>query len=604
MNVTRRLWFTALSAGLIPLLACSSNSSPGGEGDASDDADAGEMADGGGSPDVVNPDAGSHDTGGQDVTTQDVTTQDTGSQDVAQDTTGQTDGQPSEGSTADAPADQAAVDANPCASPPTTDFYVDAANGNDANSGSGPGCALKTITAALTASAGAAFDNATIHLAAGTYSSGETFPLVVNHGRSLVGAGAGSTTIQGSSTAYNTTGTGSFLDTGTHYLSMLAGDFMGGATATDGGVAEGGSTDGGSSDGGSSDGGGATDYGKTTLNGFTLLPAPGDGGATSPITSAMGLACIRGNAPNTGSTTPIPDPNLSIQNVTVGPNFDFGVAIGYSPTQSSGCNAFVTGSTFTGDNLGLETGTCGSSNPVQSWPSSQIGTGVPADANTFSNCTLDMLGGGCGSVQSISGNDFQSGYRGIVIISGAAQYFEILANTFDGTSGTLKMGIGLQTSATGKISKLIGNTFTNIAESSGADTAVGGTTGFAVMVGSVLQAHSNVIHDNDNGVSIGVAPGASFDFSSDGLAAYGNQIYCNSKLPGGSANGYDLLLNYSAGSVANFAGNTWDNATPSTSTSLTTSTNGTDIVTGTSNGATLTSGVSIGSAACASGRVH
>lgn len=603
MNVARRLWFTALSAGLVPLLACSSNSSPSGEGDASDDADAGEMADGGGSQDVVNQDTGSHDTGAQDATTQDSGSQDTGGPDVTQDATGQADGQPSEGSTADAPADQAAVDANPCLSLPTTDFYVDATNGNDANSGSGPGCALKTITAALTASAGTAFDNATIHLAAGTYSSGETFPLVVNHGRSLVGAGAGATTIQGSSTSYNTTGTGSFLDTGTHYLTVLAGDFMGGATTTDGGVAEGGSTDGGSSEGGASDGG-TTDYGKTTLSGFTLLPAPGDGGAASPITGAMGLACIRGNAPNAGSTTPIPDPNLSIQNVTVGPNFDFGVAIGYSPTQSSGCNAFVTGSTFTGDNLGLETGTCGTANPVQSWPSAQIGTGLPADANKFSNCTLDMLGGGCGSAQSISGNEFQSGYRGIVIISGAAQYFEILANTFDGSSGTLKMGIGLQTNATGKISKLISNTFTNIAESSGADTAVGGTTGFAMMVGSVLQAHNNAIHDNDNGVSIGVAPGASFDFSSDGIAGGGNQIYCNSKLPGGSANGYDLLLNYSAGSVANFAGNVWDNATPSTSTSLTTSTNGTDAVTGTSNGATLTGGTSIGSAACASGRVH
>ncbi len=589
MKVARRLWFTALSAGLIPLLACSSSSTQSGAGDASDDADAGEMADSGGSQDVVN----------QDVTTQDGGSQDTGSQDVAhQDATGQMDGQPSEGSTADAPADQAAVDANPCLTPPTTDFYVDAANGNDANSGSGPACALKTITAALAASSGAAFDNATIHVAAGTYSSGETFPLVVSHGRSLVGAGAGATTIQGSSTSYNTTGTGSFLDTGTHYLTMLAGDFMGGAITTDGGVAEGGVADGGSADGGT------TDYGKTTLAGFTLLPAQGDGAANSPIASAMGLACIRGNAPNTGSTPPLPDPNLSIQNVTVGPNFDFGVAIGYSPSQSTGCNAFVTGSTFTGDNLGLETGTCGTANPVQSWPSAQIGTGLPADANKFSNCTLDMLGGGCGSAQSISGNEFQSGYRGIVIISGAAQYFEIQANTFDGSSGTLKMGIGLQTNATGKISKLISNTFTNIAESSGADTAVGGTTGFAMMVGSVLQAHSNVIHDNDNGVSIGVAPGGSFDFSSDGIAGSGNQIYCNSKLPGGSANGYDLLLNYSAGSVANFAGNVWDNATPSTSTSLTTSTNGTDAVTGTSNGATLTGGTSIGSAACVSGRVH
>src|SRR5947209_17502993 len=42
---------------------------------------------------------------------------------------------------------------DPCASAPTTTFYVNASAGNDANKGSGPLCAFKTITAALTASA-------------------------------------------------------------------------------------------------------------------------------------------------------------------------------------------------------------------------------------------------------------------------------------------------------------------------------------------------------------------------------------------------------------------------------------------------------------------
>jgi hypothetical protein len=153
------------------------------------------------------------------------------------------------------------------------------------------------------------------------------------------------------------------------------------------------------------------------------------------------------------------------------------------------------------------------------------------------------------------------------------------------------------------INKLNANTFTNISQSAGADTAAGQATGFAMIVASVLQAHQNVIHDNDNGVAVGVKPAVSFDFSSDGVAGNANQIYCNSKAGNAATNGYDLLLNYAAGNAANFAGNMWDHATPSTSASLTTSTNGTDVVTGTSAGATLTDGTAI-STACSGTRVH
>jgi len=557
MKTSRVLWL-GVSLGLILPLGCSSSSPDNGAGG----PDGGEDGNGldGTTQDVATGDTGGQDSGSQDVVAQDVTgTQDTGAKDVA---------------TADAPQD-APPEANPCGLAPTTDFYVDAVNGLDTNSGAGPSCALKTITLALIASDAASHDNATIHLAAGTYSAGETFPLVVSHGRSLVGAGASTTTIQGSSAAYNTTATGSFLDTGTHFGTLVAGDVM----ATDGG----------------------TNYGATTLSGFTLLPAAT---VTTPTTGYFGLACIAGNAPNSGATPPLPSPNLVVKDVTVGPNYDSGLVIGSSPTQTTGCNATVTGSTFTGDNSGLITGACGTTNPVQSWPSAQIGDGVAADANTFSACTIDLFGEGCGSAQSFDGNHFTSGYRGIVIVSQSAQYFEILGNTFDGTAATLPMGIGLQTSATVNIAKLNGNTFTNIAESAGADTAVGGTTGYAISVAQVLQAHQNVIHDNDNGVYVGVGPAGTFDFSADGTASNANSIYCNSKLPGGATNGYDLVLAYAAGNAANFAGNVWDHATPTTSVSLTASTNGTDVVTGTSAGATLTGSTSIGTAACASGRTH
>lgn len=504
-----------------------------------------------------------------DSSTNDVVTADTHTADVV--TADAPDATDATETSTDAPADQNVSDGNPCATGPTTDFYVDALNGRDTNNGAAPSCAFQTITAALTASSGTAFSNATIHLAPGTYGAGETFPLVLNHGRSLVGAAPGSTKIQGSSANYNTSGTGSFLDTGTHYLTILAGDVM------------------------------STAYGLSTISGVSILPSST---ISTPTTGYMGIACIAGNAPNTGAAPPIPPPNLFLQRVVVGPNFDYGVAIGSSPSHTTACNLFITQSTVTTCNVGLETGACGTTNPVLSWPSAQIGDGVGSDMNGFVNSVIDVFGGGCGSAVSINGNDFSSGYRGIVIISQPAQYFEIIGNQFNGQSTTYPMSIGLQTNASAVISKLNGNTFTNIAESAAADTAVGGTTGFAVAVYSVLQAHSNLIHDNDNGVLLGTAPPTTFDFSSDTSSTNANAIYCNSKIPGASGVGYDLVLTYANGSPVNFAGDKWDHASPTTGTSTTTSPNGTDVVTGNSAGASLTGSTAQGTSSCASGRVQ
>jgi len=254
------------------------------------------------------------------------------------------------------------VDAS-CAAPTTT-FYVDGASGSDTNNGGGPTCAFKTITAALTASA--THYNATINVAAGTYAAGETFPLVVDHGRSLVGAGASTTKIQGATTAtYNTTNTGSLLDTGTHFVTMVAGDVMGGTNS----------------------------LGATTISGLTVLPPST---VTTPTANYLGIVCIAGNAPNTGATPPLPAANLVLKALTVGPNFDTAVAIGSSPTTQTGCNVAITTSTFTGSNVGVLTGACGTANPSLSWPSSQIGDGQSADANTFVGSPIDLFGGGCG----------------------------------------------------------------------------------------------------------------------------------------------------------------------------------------------------------------
>ncbi len=407
-------------------------------------------------------------------------------------------------------------DASPCGASPTTDFYVDTATGNDSNKGSAATCAFKTISAALNASKTAY--NATIHVAAGNYAVGETFPLIVDKGRSLVGAGASTTTIEGNSAPYNTTNTGSFLDFGQHYITMIAGDVMGGTNS----------------------------LGATTIQGVTVIPA----NLTTPTTNYIGMVCYLGNAPNTGTTPPLPAPNLIVKASTIGPNYDTGIAIGYSSSQQAGCNVSIVTSTITGSNVGISTGVCGyggdggAGNPVSSWPSSQIGDGTSGNANTFTESGIGIFGQGCGSAQSYNFNHFTSGYRGIVIVTGSntAEYFEILSNTFDGASGTNKMGYGLHTSAGATLNKLNDNTFTNISDVPALDTLIGGTAGWAMNLGAgrVLQAHGNKIHDNDNGVYLGGAPISNFDFSSDNSTNFSNQIYCNSKTTSG--NGYDSDL--------------------------------------------------------------
>jgi hypothetical protein len=464
-------------------------------------------------------------------------------------------------------------DASACGASPTTDFYVDTATGNDSNNGSAATCAFKTISAALNASKTSY--NAKIHVAAGSYSVGETFPLIVDKGRSLLGAGASKTTIEGNSAPYNTTNTGSFLDFGQHYLTMIAGDVVGGTNS----------------------------LGATTIDGVTIVPA----NLTTPTANYVGIACYLGNAPNTGTTPPLPAPNLVIKGSTVGPNYDTGVAIGYSSSQQAGCNVSVITSTITGSNVGIATGVCGyggdggAGNPVSSWPSSQIGDGTAGNANTFTESGIDIFGEGCGSVQSYNFNHFTSGYRAIVIVTGSntAEYFEILSNTFDGASGTNKMGYGMHTSAGATINKVNDNTFTNISDVPALDTLIGGTSGWAMNLGNgrVIQAHGNKIHDNDNGVYLGGGPISTFDFSSDGSTNFANQIYCNSKVSSG--NGYDLILP-TAGTY-NFAGNVWDHGSPTTSASTTTSPNGTDIV-GAGTATTTSAGATPN--ACASGRSH
>src|SRR5689334_1312407 len=74
------------------------------------------------------------------------------------------------------------------------DWYVDAQNGSNSNSGLSPGSAWKTLTHALATIPAPGTD--TLHVAPGTYDAalGEFYPLVMRPGLRLVGDQGGAST--------------------------------------------------------------------------------------------------------------------------------------------------------------------------------------------------------------------------------------------------------------------------------------------------------------------------------------------------------------------------------------------------------------------------
>ena len=89
---------------------------------------------------------------------------------------------------------------------PAADYYVDADDGTDANTGASPRAPWKTIAHALSSVNGSEGDPVTIHIAAGTYSpsaNGESFPLQMKSYVSLLGDGADTVTLDAEQSAYH-----------------------------------------------------------------------------------------------------------------------------------------------------------------------------------------------------------------------------------------------------------------------------------------------------------------------------------------------------------------------------------------------------------------
>lgn len=79
------------------------------------------------------------------------------------------------------------------------EYYVDINNGSDVGDGMTPDTAIRTITGALGNLAPSLIDGDVLYVAQGKYNGnvGETFPIIIPHGISLIGAGADKTFIEG-----------------------------------------------------------------------------------------------------------------------------------------------------------------------------------------------------------------------------------------------------------------------------------------------------------------------------------------------------------------------------------------------------------------------
>ncbi len=256
----------------------------------------------------------------------------------------------------------------------------------------------------------------TIHIAAGMYATGETFPLVVRKGISLVGAGATTTTIKGTGLLDHSAAGGALNGT-TYNVTILTGD----------------------------------QTGTSTISGLTVTNT-----LSAATAGYLGVFCDQGNAANTQTTPPpatLPTPTTVLSGVTIGSFYDYGVIAATTTTPAAllGCNIKITGSTINGNNNGMWIVGCGAGVGKISC-AGQLGDGTAAGGNTFSNNKnagggIAVLGYDCVSPLTFDNNTFDGDDNGIVCTnhSGAAggdgtlpqpDVYEVRNNTFKNIIGT------------------------------------------------------------------------------------------------------------------------------------------------------------------------
>jgi hypothetical protein len=265
---------------------------------------------------------------------------------------------------------------DPCGLAARTDFYVDPTV--DAGA-----CTFQTITAAVAAAKTSWAPARTVHVAAGTYSqaTGETLPIELRDGISLVGAGAAATTLVGAGA------TAAASAPRNSYVTSLSWTSLVGATLVVG------------------------DPTKPTVVsqlGFSR------GDASSAGLEA--IVCDRGSAE---STKP-PSPNTRIDHVQID-GFEVGLRVTAGAPHAGGCNALLGSSTVKNGNFGVVADGIWSdqAGTAVAFVSVQLGDGTTPGKNTFVD--LDDQHGPSGTGLSGAGLVVGDGVTSVVVLDNVFQ---------------------------------------------------------------------------------------------------------------------------------------------------------------------------------------
>jgi hypothetical protein len=413
-----------------------------------------------------------------------------------------------------------------------SDLYVKA--GFSGGNGD-PGCPLGTVTAGLAAATATSATSPTVHVGAGSYSAGESFPLVIRNGISLVGDGLSSTFIKGSG---NWVGDSyPFNQMASYSVTIVIG-----------------------SDSRPSPSPTVTNR----LKGVTVQP----GGITMPTSYYYGVMCDRGNAVG-GTVAMTPAANVIVDSCQVGPNFDTAVVVTDSQTPAvTGCNLQLLNSLVTGGFAGVFSAGCPA--PVNV----QLGDGTSANANLFSNLRNDLLDGDalstwdCSYHIEVLNNTFRDSDGGMQFTMSAT--YPAVINIRDNVFTALS-SYGVVAAGPAHITDFLHNRFTGIGGAAGFPVpfhhcalCLGGRAG--VEQGLLNQFIGNEVGVEiiGNGVTQTVAQYRKIDFGHTG--ELGNNIFsCNSNSSGNP--GHDFWVHDLTSPSTDWIwlqGNMWDHAEPTT----------------------------------------
>jgi hypothetical protein len=438
----------------------------------------------------------------------------------------------------------------------TADFYVDPV----ATAGSGR---FKTITDAIAAANASTAPAKTIHVAAGTYGNGETFPLILRDGTSLIGEGTDKSILSGGGPT-GAVGATSFAPDISPIVTLLVGDPV-----------------------------------KTTR--IADLALKGD-----QTVGSQGIACDHGVTGVAGPTTP----NTILDNVSID-GFQIGARVTYAMLpELSGCSMLVTRSTFRNGKFGVYADGAlareGSDLQVTQRVSVKVGdrTG-DASKNTFTGFRITNAT----KIGALFDGQIYNG-AGIFVSDGVTDA-AVIGNDFSGSDLGVRVDVAYAPDSTGGMD-IENNAFTQLSNSgvvlwgtvlvdelstntfkeihTDYDFKTDGYPGFSAVAlvvddkanheniyPTIRHARNNVIAGNDAGVAIrststvGGTRTATLNFGTANDPGH-NTFQCNSRPTDAYkiSGGWDVAVAFSVPQPVKllFEGNTWDHKPPHSPTLL------------------------------------